>query len=344
MPPDASQQINTHHNAVTGETYNTFFLHGTQFNLPPRYAPIRVIGQGAFGCVCSAKDNLTGESVAVKKITNCFTNLTDTKRIIREVKLLRHLRGHENIISLKNIFPDPAKTATSYEEIYLVCALMDTDLQRIIQSPQPLSDDHCQYFIYQILRGLKFLHSANIMHRDLKPSNILCNGDCLLKIADFGLARVVNDKVGFMTEYVATRWYRAPEVILSWKEYSKSIDIWSVGCILAELFLRKPLFQGKDYISQVARITDIIGTPSESDIEGLATEQGKRYIRSLGFKPRVQFSQLFQGVNPLAIDLIEKMLEFNPGKRISVEHALAHPYLASLHDVNDEVVRCVYIN
>lgn len=140
---------------------------------------------------------------------------------------------------------------------------MDTDLDVIINSNQNLSDQHIQYFIYQILCAVKYIHSANVLHRDIKPSNILCNEDCTIKVgyiktkensktkflfvqlADFGLARVQN-KWDDMTEYVATRWYRAPEVILSWKEYTEKIDIWSVGCILAELLLRKPLFQGQD--------------------------------------------------------------------------------------------------
>merc|ERR1711991_810807 len=134
---------------------------------------------------------------------------------------------------------------------YIVTELMETDLHQIIASPQNLSDEHVQYFVYQILCGLNHLHSANILHRDLKPSNLLVNGDCELKFADFGLARVESHLDDFMTEYVTTKWYRAPEVILSWKEYTKAIDVWSTGCIFAELMLRTPLFQGKDYIHQV---------------------------------------------------------------------------------------------
>lgn len=125
---------------------------------------------------------------------------------------------------------------------------METDLHRVIRT-QTLSNDHCQYFIYQTLRGLKAMHSANVIHRDLKPSNLLLNGNCDLKICDFGLARHVghvDDNQGFMTEYVATRWYRAPEIMLTFKKYTSAIDVWSVGCIMAEMLLRKPLFPGKD--------------------------------------------------------------------------------------------------
>ena len=121
-------------------------------------------------------------------------------------------------------------------------------MHRVIRT-QELSDDHCQYFIYQTLRALKAMHSANVLHRDLKPSNLLLNANCDLKVCDFGLARSAastEDNSGFMTEYVATRWYRAPEIMLTFKEYTKAIDVWSVGCILAEMLSGKPLFPGKD--------------------------------------------------------------------------------------------------
>ena len=137
--------------------------------------------------------------------------------------------------------------------------IFEADLHQIIRSEQPLSDAHYQYFIYQICRGLKYIHSANVLHRDLKPGNLLVNADCELKICDFGLARGLTDAqdAGFMTgtflftcsyflEYVATRWYRAPEIMLAFRNYTKAIDMWSVGCILAELLGGKPLFKGRD--------------------------------------------------------------------------------------------------
>jgi len=271
--------------------------------------------------------------VAIKKISKAFEHLKDAKRILREIKLLRHFR-HDNIISLKDILPPPAKS--NFDDIYLVSELMDTDLHQIIASPQPLSDDHCQYFLYQILRGLKHMHSANVLHRDLKPSNLLINSDCSLKICDFGLARI--EENSFMTEYVATRWYRAPEVILTWKQYTKAIDVWSVGCIFAELLGRKPLFQGKDYIHQISRTVDIIGSPQDDDIVHVGSEQARQYIRGLGYRPKVPFSKLFPRASPAAIDLLERMLTFNPSKRITVDEALSHPYVANLHDPNDEPV------
>ena len=200
-------------------------------------------------------------------------------------------------------------------------------------SPPP--PPHSQYFIYQILRGLKYVHSANILHRDLKPSNLLLNASCDLKICDFGLARSREEKQ-FMTEYVVTRWYRAPELLLSCEEYSTGIDVWSAGCIFAELLQRKPLFAGKDYLDQLKLIVKTIGTPAEEDLDFIHNQKARAYIQSLPNSRRIPFGQLFQNSNPLANDLCERMLQFNPQKRISVDDALQHPYLASLHDINTE--------
>jgi len=320
----------------------TWVVHGVQFHVDKRYTLLKSIGQGAYGVVCSAKDNLTGEKVAIKKISKAFEHLKDTKRTLREIKLLRHFH-HENIISVKDILKP--SSIEHFDDVYLVSELMDTDLHQIISSPQPLSDDHSQYFLYQILRGLKHMHSAHVLHRDLKPSNLLLNSDCLLKICDFGLARIEEQNhAGFMTEYVATRWYRAPEVILSWKQYTKAIDVWSVGCIFAELLGRKPLFQGKDYIHQIARTVDIIGSPTETDITNIGSEQARQYIRGLGFRPKIPYSKLFPKATPVALDLLERMLTFDPAKRITVDEALEHPYLANLHDPAEEPVATTPFN
>eukprot|EP00898_Chlorokybus_atmophyticus_P004650 jgi/Chlat1/5186/Chrsp33S05042 len=309
-----------------------FLLWRTMFEIDVRYTPIKPIGKGAYGVVCSAKDTLTGEKCAIKKISNAFENVTDARRTLREIKLLRHLY-HENIIGIKDIMKPTMRA--DFNDVYIVYELMDTDLHQIIRSSQPLSDDHCQYFIYQLLRGLKYIHSANVLHRDLKPSNLLLNASCDLKICDFGLARTGSDK-GFMTEYVVTRWYRAPELLLSCEEYTAAIDVWSVGCIFAELLARKPLFPGKDYIHQLKLIINLIGTPSEAEMEFIQSNKAKTYIRSLPVCQRVDLRKLFPRANELAVDLIDKMLVFDPSKRITVQEALEHPYLASLHDVTVE--------
>ncbi|XP_039017283.1 mitogen-activated protein kinase 3 isoform X2 [Hibiscus syriacus] len=197
--------------------------------------------------------------------------------------------------------------------------------------------DHENYFLYQLLRGLKYLHSANVIHRDLKPSNLLLNANCDLKICDFGLARPTSDN-DFMTEYVVTRWYRAPEILLNSLDYTAAIDVWSVGCIFMELMNRKPLFPGKDHVHQMRLLTELLGTPTESDLGFLRNEDARRYIRQLPTHPRQSLAILFPNVHPLAIDLIDRMLTFDPTKRITVEEALAHPYLERLHDIADEPV------
>jgi mitogen-activated protein kinase 1/3 len=175
----------------------------------------------------------------------------------------------------------------------------------------------------------------------LQPSNLLLNANCDLKICDFGLARLASpdgDHQGFLTEYVATRWYRAPEIMLSWKEYTKAIDVWSVGCILGEILGRKAMFPGRDYMHQLHLIIDTLGTPSHADTDYIASEKAKTYIRSLPYKKKVNYRTMFPRAPELALDLLSKMLTFAPEQRITVEEALAHPYLALLHDPLDEPV------
>ncbi|KAK4359605.1 hypothetical protein RND71_021834 [Anisodus tanguticus] len=306
--------------------YNIF---GNIFEVTAKYKPpIMPIGKGAYGIVCSSLNLETNEHVAIKKIANAFDNKIDAKRTLREIKLLRHM-DHENIVAIRDIIPPPQREA--FNDVYIAYELMDTDLHQIIRSNQGLSEEHCQ-----ILRGLKYIHSANVLHRDLKPSNLLLNANCDLKICDFGLARVTSE-TDFMTEYVVTRWYRPPELLLNSSDYTAAIDVWSVGCIFMELMDRKPLFSGRDHVHQLRLIMEMIGTPSEAEMEFL-NENAKRYIRQLPLYRRQSFTEKFPHVNPAAIDLVEKMLTFDPRRRITVEDALAHPYLTSLHDISDEPI------
>jgi len=300
------------------------------FRVGDDYECRMLIGEGAYGTVCSAVHKPTGTKVAIKKITP-FDHALFSLRTLREIKLLRYF-NHENIISILDIIKP--RDFVSFKDVYLVQELMETDLHRVIRTQQ-LSDDHCQYFVYQTLRALKYMHSANVIHRDLKPSNLLLNANCDLKVCDFGLARgsTIDD---FMTEYVATRWYRAPEIMLTFKEYTNAIDVWSVGCILAEMLSGRPLFPGKDYHHQLTLILDTLGTPTMDDFYAIKSRRARDYLCGLPFRKKAVFRHLFPKASAKALDLLEKLLAFNPLKRITVDEALRHPYLALYHDPEDE--------
>ncbi|KAL5792344.1 hypothetical protein ACOSP7_000938 [Xanthoceras sorbifolium] len=318
-----------------GGRYVQYNVYGNLFEVSRKYVPpIRPVGRGAYGIVCAAVNSETREEVAIKKIGNAFDNRIDAKRTLREIKLLRHM-DHENVIAIKDIIRPPMRE--NFNDVYIVYELMDTDLHQIIRSHQELTDDHCRYFLYQLLRGLKYVHSANVLHRDLKPSNLLLNANCDLKIGDFGLARTTSE-TDFMTEYVVTRWYRAPELLLNCSEYTAAIDIWSVGCILGEIMTRQPLFPGKDYVHQLRLVTELIGSPDESSLGFLRSDNARRYVRMLPQFPKQNFAVRFPNVSPGAVDLLEKMLVFDPNRRITVDGALSHPYLGPLHDINEEPV------
>ncbi|CAI0545354.1 unnamed protein product [Linum tenue] len=309
-----------------GGQFVQYDVFGNQFEITPKYRPpIMPIGRGAYGIVCSVLNSETNEMVAMKKIANAFDNHMDAKRTLREIK----------VIGIRDVVPPPLRR--EFNDVYIATELMDTDLHQIIRSNQGLSEEHCQYFLYQLLRGLKYIHSANVIHRDLKPSNLLLNANCDLKICDFGLARPTSENE-FMTEYVVTRWYRAPELLLNSQDYTAAIDVWSVGCIFMELMNRKPLFPGKDHVHQMRLLTELLGTPSESELGFVRNEDARKYIRQLSPHPRQPLAKLFPHVHPLAMDLVDKMLTFDPTRRITVEEALAHPYLERLHDIADEPV------
>lgn len=286
--------------------------------------------------VCSANDNFTGERVAIKKVSP-FEHQTFCQRTLREIKILSHFH-HENIIDIRNMIT--AKALEDLKDVYIVQGLMETDLYKLLKT-QALSADHICYFAYQILRGLKYIHSANVLHRDLKPSNLLLNSTCDLKICDFGLARIADphyNHAGLLTEYVATRWYRAPEIMLNSKAYTKAIDVWSVGCILAEMLGSRALFPGKNYLHQLVLILSVIGTPTPEDMECVTNEKARMYVRSLPYQHKVPFSTLYPNADPRALDLLDRLLSFNPTTRVTVEEALAHPYFDQYYDPEDEPI------
>ncbi|KAI3880355.1 hypothetical protein MKW92_044160 [Papaver armeniacum] len=309
----------------------------TEYGEGNRYKVEEVIGKGSYGVVASAYDTHTGEKVAIKKINDIFEHVSDATRILREIKLLRILR-HPDIVEIKHILLPPSRR--EFKDIYVVFELMESDLHQVIKANDDLTPEHYQFFLYQLLRGMKYIHTANVFHRDLKPKNILANADCKLKICDFGLARVAfNDAPTaiFWTDYVATRWYRAPELCGSFfSKYTPAIDIWSIGCIFAEILTGKPLFPGKNVVHQLDLMTDLLGTPSGDAIARVRNEKARRYLSGMRRKKPIPFSHKFPNADPLALRLLEKMLAFEPKDRPNAEEALADPYFRGLAKVERE--------
>lgn len=314
----------------------SYKIKGEKFTVFEYYEPQRILGHGAYAVVCEALDTRSGKKVAIKKNRQVFQELSDAKRILREIKLLIHL-NHPDIIKLIDVIP-PSEGADSFEDVYLVMDCMETTLARVIKSGQTLTDRHFQFFVYQMLRGLKYMHSAGVIHRDIKPENILINGtDCNVKITDFGLARGVHKDDHNLTEYVVTRWYRAPEVMVSARQYTEKVDVWSVGCIFAELLLGKPMFPGGNHIEQLKIIFTVMGKPVEGKDDWIKSPEAKRWIRNMKEMPGKDLSLIFQNATPLALNLLTEMLKTDPSVRISVDAALAHRYVEDLHRPEDEI-------
>lgn len=299
-----------------------------------RYQDMVPIGYGGFSTVCSAIDIETGKQVALKKLARPFQSPVHAKRAYREIKLMKLLtKSNTNVVELLDVFT-PNDTFESFYDVYLVTSFMQSDLDKAIKL-QPITDDQVQLLVYQILRGLKYIHSAGVLHRDLKPSNIGVSADLEIKILDFGLGR---KKKGEMTGYVTTRYWRAPEILLQWMHYDQKADVWSVGCILAELLTGRVLFPGSNYRDHLNTILQICGTPDEELMSKIDSEDARTYVKSLPQFTRKDFSQFFVGANPVAVDLLERLLHLDPDRRPSANEALEHPYFSWLHRNDDEPV------
>ncbi|KAL9654970.1 hypothetical protein ABK040_008759 [Willaertia magna] len=313
-----------------------YYIEGSVFKLPPRYEPIECVGKGAYGIVVSANDKLLERKVAIKKIDGVFKKEKFfQKRIFREIEILMHCKGHPNIVEILDLIQP--ESIDEFDDIYIVTEFMDCNLQELLKSGQKFSEQNIQYFLYQMLKALDVLHSCDIVHRDIKSSNILVNNDYEVKYCDFGLSRgMMNEKMS--TDNVATRWYRSPELLLKYHKAGKPIDVWSLGCVFAELLAtpkQHVLFPGESHLNQIDKILDILGTPIQEDIFGCFKAQV--YMQNQPFRKKKDFSKLFPDANPAALDLLEKQLAFSPVKRITVKDALKHPYLESmLNQMEDE--------
>eukprot|EP01083_Nonionella_stella_P008178 23580_1 len=303
-------------------------LEDDKYELYPWLKPTRKLGCGAYATVCEVRDSRTKRKYAIKKNRDVFNNVADARRILREIKLMIWM-NHENVMGLVGCIPPETWEMNTFNEVYLIMTRCDTTLKRVIRSRQSLSDAHIQFFVYQIARGLEYMHSGNIIHRDLKPENILVDvGNCRIRITDIGLARgVLDDGDGpqKLTEYVVTRWYRAPEVMCCKKMYDPRIDVWSLGCVMAELYARRPLWKGQNSHGQLKEIFGTLGTPTNTD--WVTTPSEKRWIERQ--PPQKGSGLMLKGATPLATQFISHLLVMNPHQRPSISQVIEHPFLAS---------------
>lgn len=370
------------------------FSDQSSVEVPARYKVGEVVGRGAYGIVCSAVDTESGEMLAIKKVPRLFSDPVDGKRVLREVKALNFLR-HPNIISLRDVFYNGP--AESFAELYIVTELMETDMRKMLGSPRlRMGCGHCQYFTLQLLCALQYTHSAHIIHRDLKPANLLADSDCNLKLCDYGLSRGYygsrqqqqgaaaaatngggsgcaagnNDRDGGeakeMTNYVVTRFYRPPELLLVCGRYDYAVDMWGAGCLAAELVSGKPLIAGRDYIHQLNLIVELLGLPDIArDLPDCTSTEALEYVQSLPpvrrrplaeFCPQLHdrfhdpsFLNSFDDGTPPpqpeeAFRSFESflfgLLKYRPAARLTAKEAIAHEWLGVIRGGQTEMEGC----
>ncbi|XP_048859958.1 LOW QUALITY PROTEIN: mitogen-activated protein kinase 4 [Brienomyrus brachyistius] len=312
------------------------FLH--DFELGGRFVDLRPLGSGSTGPVLSAVDRRSGQRVAVKRLP--MRDAVSVKRALREVKITRRLR-HDNVVAVYEVLGPRGQAlrpgAVCLPALYVVQECMQMDLARLLEDG-PLPAGHATLLFYQLLRGLKFIHSANVLHRDLKPANIFVNVDqLLLKIGDFGLARIVDPRYshkGYLSEGLVTKWYRSPRLLLSPNNYTKAIDMWAAGCILAEMLTGRMLFAGAHELEQMQLILDTVPVLREEDRQELLKVMPS-YI-SQGWEVKRSLRELLPEVDVKAIDFLERILTFNPVDRLTAEDALSHRYLRQYSCPEDE--------
>ncbi|XP_064169933.1 mitogen-activated protein kinase 6-like [Anguilla rostrata] len=317
-------------------------IHG--FDLGPRYMDLNPLGYGGNGLVFSAVDTDCDKRVAVKK--SILTDPQSVKHALREIKIIRRL-DHDNIVKVfETLGPsgrqltEDVSSLTEVNSVYIVQEYMETDLCKVLERG-PLSEGHARLFMYQLLRGLKYIHSANVLHRDLKPANLFVNTeDLVLKIGDFGLARIMDPHYshkGHLSEGLVTKWYRSPRLLLSPNNYTKAIDMWAAGCIFAEMLTGKTLFAGAHELEQMQLILKSIPVIHEEDRQELQSVIPV-FIKSDISEPQTPLAKLLLGLSSEALDFLEKILTFNPMDRLTAEEALAHPYMSDYSFPLDEPI------
>ncbi|XP_005640090.1 serine/threonine-protein kinase MAK isoform X3 [Canis lupus baileyi] len=281
-----------------------------------RYTTMRQLGDGTYGSVLMGKSNESGELVAIKRMKRKFYSWDECMNL-REVKSLKKL-NHANVIKLKEVIREN-------DHLYFIFEYMKENLYQLMKDRNKLFPESViRNIMYQILQGLAFIHKHGFFHRDMKPENLLCMGPELVKIADFGLARELRSQPPY-TDYVSTRWYRAPEVLLRSSVYSSPIDVWAVGSIMAELYTLRPLFPGTSEVDEIFKICQVLGTPKKSD-----WPEGYQLASSMNFRfPQcvpINLKTLIPNASNEAIQLMTEMLNWDPKKRPTASQALKHQY------------------
>ncbi|CAD8056911.1 unnamed protein product [Paramecium sonneborni] len=293
-----------------------------------RYQKLEKIGEGTYGLVYKARDNQTGDIVALKKIRMDHEDEGVPSTAIREISLLKEVQ-HPNIVPLKDVVYDESR-------LYLIFDFVDLDLKKYMESVPQLDRMQVKKFINQMLQALNYCHQNRVIHRDLKPQNILVDiKQQNTQIADFGLARAFGLPLKTYTHEVITLWYRAPEILLGQRQYSTPVDIWSLGCIFAEMAQKRPLFCGDSEIDQLFKIFKIMGTPKESTWPGVSTlpDFKSTFPRwPTPTNPATTLGKDITNLCPLGLDLLSKMIVYDPYSRITAEEALKHAYFDDLNN------------
>lgn len=288
------------------------------------------IGEGTYGVVYKGRDKVTGKILALKQIRLEQDEEGIPSTAIREISLLRDLR-HENVVALLDVVHEDGK-------LHLIFEYLDSDLKKHMEASP---SEYCRPYVikkylYQVLAGIAHCHSHRILHRDLKPQNLLIERDAnILKLADFGLARAFGIPVRQYTREVITLWYRAPEILLGSKQYSTPVDLWSIGCIFAEMAMQKPLFPGDSEIDELFKIFQVLGTPNEATFPGVTSLPEYKDVFPQ-WRPQ-DLAEVVPTLCPAGIDLLRKLLTYSPAQRISAKAAMQHEYFAELreHEDND---------
>ncbi|CAL5359181.1 unnamed protein product [Camellia sinensis] len=291
-----------------------------------QYEKVEKIGEGTYGVVYKARDRVTNETIALKKIRLEQEDEGVPSTAIREISLLKEMQ-HGNIVRLQDV-------VHSEKRLYLVFEYLDLDLKKHMDSCPEFSKDPrlikvTIMFLYQILRGIAYCHSHRVLHRDLKPQNLLIDRRTnALKLADFGLARAFGIPVRTFTHEVVTLWYRAPEILLGSRHYSTPVDVWSVGCIFAEMVNQRPLFPGDSEIDELFKIFRVLGTPNEDTWPGVTSLPD--FKSAFPKWPSKDLASVVPNLDSVGVDLLSKMLCLDPSRRITARSALEHEYFKDI--------------